>query len=106
MLVVWEPILMTDWRPPSSSVLARVSDNRVRQFWDPTHLVTADLARIARKNPGLQKPDCCVKTGFHWDEAALYAPITHWSDAPTPLYWNGPVFRVAPALETAWNEQH
>jgi len=35
----------------------------------------------------------------------LYAPTRHWKDGPTPAFWNGPVFRIAPALEKALNEQ-
>ena len=105
VLVVWEPILATDWKSPSGSTLARIPDRRVRQFWDPKHLVTAELARIANQKSGQPEPDCCVRKGFHWDEAALYAPHARWSDAPTPVYWNGPVYRIASALDKALNEQ-
>jgi len=51
------------------------------------------------------EPDCWVKKGFHWDEAILYAPCEHWKDAQT-AFWNGPVFRIAPALEKSLSEQH
>jgi hypothetical protein len=105
VLVVWEPILATDWRAPSRSTLARIPDRRARQFWDPKHLVTEELTRIAKQKSGQPAPDCCVKKGFHWDEVLLYAPHARWSDGPTPAYWNGPVFRIAPALEKALNEQ-
>ncbi len=105
VLVVWEPILATDWRPPSGSTLARMADRRVRQFWDPKHLVTEELTRIAKQKPGQLEPDCCVKKAFHWDEAMLYVPHLRWKDGPTPVFWNGPVFRIALALEKAWNEQ-
>ena len=105
MLVVWEPILATDWRPPSKSTLARISDGRVRQFWDPQHLVAVEIARIAEQKSVQSGPDCCVKNGFHWDEVALYGPHARWGDEPTPVYWNGPVFRIASALEKAFNEQ-
>ena len=105
MLVVWEPILATDWRPPSSSTLARIPDQRARQFWDPKHLVAAELARIAEQKPGQLHPDCCVSKGFHWDEAVLFAPHSHWKSGPTPVFWNGPVYRIAPALERAVNKQ-
>ena len=105
MLVVWEPILATDWRPPSGSTLARIPDRRARQFWDPKHLVAAELARIAAEKPGQPGLDCCVKNGFHWDEAILYAPHSRWKDGPTPVFWNGPVYRIAPALEKAVNEK-
>jgi hypothetical protein len=104
-LVVWEPILATDWRSPSGSTLARISDRRVRQFWDPKHLVAEEVARVANREAGQSKPDCCVKKGFHWDEVILYAPHAQWKDGPSPAYWNGPVYKIGPALEKAFNEQ-
>lgn len=85
--------------------MARIPDGRVQQFWDPKHLVTEELSRIANNQAGQLEPNCCVKKGFHWDEAILYAPHVRWKDGPTPLFWNGPVFRIAPALEKALNEQ-
>jgi len=105
VLVVWEPILPTDWRPPSGSTLARIPDRRVRQFWDRKHFVAEELAQIAKQKAGRLEPDCCVKNGFHWDEALVYAPHSRWKDEPTPALWNGPVYRIAPALEKAWITQ-
>lgn len=90
MLVVWEPILPTDWRSPSGGTLARLSDSRVQQFWDPNHEVSKALSRIA-------KPDSGEK--FHWDEAIVYAPHSKWEESPTPSFWRGPVFRIIPSLE-------
>ncbi len=102
VLVVWEPILITDWRPPGSAALGRIPDGRVRQFWDPKHLVAEELTRITNQQSPQLKPDCCMKKGFHWDEGVLYGLHSNWKDAPTPVFWNGPVFRVVPALEKAW----
>ena len=102
MLVVWEPILATDWSPPSGSTLARMPDWRVRQFWDPTHAVAGKLNGNAKQQP---PPSCCVQNGFYWDDAILYAPHAHWKDEPTSVFWNGPVVRIIPALESALNEQ-
>src|ERR1700730_14267182 len=90
VLVVWEPILATDWRPPSGSTLARIPDQRVRQFWDPQNLVAQQVSRIAKAKPQAE-PDCCVHNGNHWDEVMVYAPSSKWSDGPRPLFWNGPV---------------
>ena len=105
VLVVWEPILATDWRAPSGSTLARISDRRARQFWDPRHLVAEELALRAKQKLWQLEPECCVRKGFHWDEVALYAAHARWGDVPTPVYWNGPVYRIAPALEKALKEQ-
>lgn len=95
MLVVWEPILLTDWQPPSGSTLARISDIRAQQFWDPQHEVSKALSRIEEPDP---------REKFHWDTAILYAPHSEWKDAPMPLFWRGPVYRVIPGLETAISE--
>ena len=101
MLVVWEPILATDWRSPSRSILARIPDTRAKQFWDPKHLVAQELGRIAKGKPEKPKPDCCVNKGFFWDEVILYTPHSRWKEAPTSIYLNGPVVRVMPGLEEA-----
>jgi hypothetical protein len=103
VLVVWEPILATDWRSPSGSTLARISDQRARQFWDPKHLVAEQLSRIANEKPQAE-PECCVNKGNHWDEAILYAPPSKWSEGPTPVFWNGPVVKVIPRLESMLRE--
>ena len=68
-------------------------------------MVAEELTRIAKQRPGQPEPDCCVKKGFHWDEAILYAPHSHWKDEPSPAFWNGPVFRIVPGLEKLLNEQ-
>ena len=99
VLVVWEPILATDWRPPSGSTLGRIADSRARQFWDPKHVVSAQLKDRATLTPPQPKPDCCMQKGFYWDEAILYPAGRHWKDAPASVFWNGPVVKVIPALD-------
>jgi hypothetical protein len=71
----------------------------VRQFWDPKHVVSAELKDRATRNPPQPKPDCCVQKGFYWDETILYPAGMHWKDAPSTLFWNGPVVKVIPSLE-------
>lgn len=99
MLVVWEPILVTDWRAPSGSTLGRLSDSRVRQFWDPKHFVSKALSRVSSSR--LSEPQPNSGSGFYWDEAILYAPGSKWKDAPAPLFWRGPVYQVIPGLTAA-----
>ena len=102
LLVVWEPILPTDWRPPSRSTLERIADLRAQQFWDPHHMVAEALNEIAKKKPPQPQPECCLGRGFYWDEAILYPPSVRWQDAGTSAFWNGPVVRIVPGLEMAW----
>jgi len=99
VLVVWEPILWSDWSRPSGNTMARISDRRALQFWDPEHLVAQELNRITKDKPSLPQPECCLGKGFHWDEAILYPAKARWKDAPAPVFWNGPVARIIPELE-------
>jgi hypothetical protein len=101
VLVVWEPILFSDWSPPSRSAMARIADRRARQFWDPQHLVSRDLSRAARRQPALPGPTCCIADGLHWDEAILYPAGPRWQDTPAPIVWDGPVAEIIPRLEAA-----
>jgi len=105
VLVVWQPILATDWRSPSGSTLARIPDGRVRQFWDPKHVVAGALNEIVKQKPRQPEPSCCIQKGFYWDDAILYTPHAHWKNEPTSVFWNGPVVRIIPGLEKALNDQ-
>lgn len=104
MLVVWEPILVTDWRAPSRSTLARMSDARVEQFWDPNHEVSKALSRMAKLRPSVPNSGTDTDNGFHWDEAIVCAPHSKWEDSPAPLFWRGPVYRSISGLATALGE--
>jgi hypothetical protein len=105
VLVVWEPILATDWRSPGHTALARISDKRAKQFWDPKHLVAQQLGQMAKDMPGQPKPDCCVNKGFFWDDAIVYAPDARWKAHPASVFWNGPVVDVMPDIEKALSDQ-
>jgi hypothetical protein len=104
VLVVWEPMLLTDWGSPSKSAQARIPDNRVQQFWDPSHVVASALAEFAKQRPGQPLPRCCVQKGFNWDEVVLYAPHSEWANAPPAVFWNGPIAKVISGLESALKE--
>jgi hypothetical protein len=85
--------------------LRRIPDARVKQFWDPSHLVSQELSRIARERPGQPLPACCTQKGVIWDEAILYQPQAKWESGPSPAFMNGPVVKVASGLENAINAQ-
>lgn len=101
MLVVWEPILATDWRSPGLAALARIPDQRAKQFWDPDHLIAQALSQIAKKKHGLPKPNCCVNKGFFWDEVILYSNNSKWQQAPPAVFWDGPVLYEVSGIEMA-----
>lgn len=96
MFAVWEPILPTDWNAPRTGALGRLNDRRVRQYWDPDHLVAAAI----KKSEGSHRPDCCERKGFLWDLDAAYAPETRWSEnLPVPALLNGPVVETTGDLD-------
>ena len=92
VLVVWEPILPTDWMRPGGRVQSRLGDNRVIQFWDRGHLVASQLQRQLTS----------TSAGYHhrgtlWDFVALYGKDARWDDAH-PTFTGGPVVMVAAML--------
>ena len=93
-------MLPTNWSAPASSVLRRLSDPRVQQYWDPNHLVATQMKDDARPPQPVQ--ECCVRSGILWDLAAVYAPGPLWSDRLPPAFvFNGPVVDVEAAIEAA-----
>jgi hypothetical protein len=98
VLAVWEPILPTDWSSPGTTVLKRLHDHRVRQFWDPNHLIAAAIKKVEAS--GALHPECCERKGFLWDLTAAYGPGVRWGDAlPEPILLNGPVVNTVIDLE-------
>ena len=94
VLVVWEPILASDWSRPARPVLARIPDERVVQFWDKDHIVAKQLDGQLRT----RQPGCCRHAGTLWDLVALYPKGTKWGTAE-PIYVDGPVAKVKEDLE-------
>jgi hypothetical protein len=101
VLVVWEPMLFMDLRAPNEGKLARISDGRVRHFWDPGHLVALELKRRRAARPGQPEPNCCENSGIYWDDALVFPAHTKWKDVPAAIFWDGTIWRVAPELEKA-----
>ena len=94
VFAVWEPILPTDFTAPSTGTLGRLSDARVRQFWDKDHAL-AKLMAISRDEQ--TKPKCCTRSGILWDLIAVYPAQTLWSDRlPPAVVFDGPVVRMMP----------
>jgi hypothetical protein len=93
VLVVWEPMLPTDWSRPSGMVQSRISDPRVVQFWDKDHLVANELRQ---QLSGSQI--CCQRDGIIWDVAAFYARDVQWGSTG-PEFFGGAVLDVAPSLQ-------
>jgi hypothetical protein len=98
VFAVWEPMLPTDWSKPGTSVLQRLSDNRVRQFWDADHTVASALKTA--EEAGQLHPNCCRRNGVLWDLIAAYPMGTVWSNTlPLPILFDGTVVRSAHELD-------
>ena len=81
-LVIWEPVLFTDWSSPSTMTLARISNTRAAQFWDKDRLISHSMGEHDRGS-------------IVWDYIAVYAPGAAWEDdPPKAIYAGGPVIRV------------
>jgi hypothetical protein len=95
-------MLPTDVVQPTSGTLARLSDARVRQFYDAGHLVANRLKLDAR--PPQPAPDCCTRGGVLWDLIAVYPAGARWADQmPVASFFNGPVVDTIQGLEKALN---
>jgi hypothetical protein len=93
VLAVWQPMLPTDWGRPLTFVLRRMSDVRVRQFWDENHLVAKQIAADAREPQPV--PECCDQFGILWDTVMVYPKGARWAEGlPPAVYVNGPVIAI------------
>lgn len=90
-------MLPSDWYRPTRPTLKRVSDSRAMQFLDKGHLIAAQVKQQLQEFHG-NDPSCCEDGGHFWDMVAAYPPGFKWGDA-APIFDDGPVYRVAPALE-------
>jgi hypothetical protein len=99
VLVVWEPILPTDWERPTSAVLARIHNRSVAQFWDHGHLVAHAISGELSSDAAGPKPHCCNLLGNLWDFAVLYPKGALWRAAPPQAeFADGPVAEVQGGL--------
>ena len=97
--VVWLPILATDFSAPNTSVMGRIADTRVRQFWDREQLIAKAIAAAGPDQPA---PDCCDMDGILWDLAAVYTRGLRWEDRlPPAAFLNGPVVHLQTEIDQA-----
>jgi hypothetical protein len=82
VFVIWEPVLPTDWKSPSSATLGRISDPRAAQFWDKGRLISHSMGEHDRRT-------------VVWDYIAVYPPGVIWDDRlPQAVYHGRPVVQV------------
>ncbi len=95
VFVVWEPVLLTDWHAPGAGAVARVPDPRAVQFWDPGHLLSAEIRRAAESDPAGVLGNHRLRARVVWDFVALYPPGARWTTAfPAANFAGAPVVSV------------
>ena len=93
VFAVWQPILPTDWGRPGTLALRRLSDTRVRQYWDADHRVAVALNSAGETN-------CCYEKGVPWDSMAVFEPGSPWGDSlPKPVLFDGIIMDVVDGFE-------
>ena len=91
-------MLATDISQPTTGTLGRLSDRRVRQFYDGDHVLAERMKADVRPPQPVQ--DCCDRNNILWDLMAIYAPGDKWTDKmPIATFFNGPVVDVTAGLE-------
>lgn len=100
MLIVWEPVLVTDWGTPSASLTSYVADARAAHFWDRGRRLSAMFGG-AVKLPGLAGVE---KVSFRmkdvvWDAALVYPAGAAWGSPARVLV--APVFKFQDELAAA-----
>ncbi len=100
LFVVWEPILASDVAPPTRLAMHRISDRRVRQYWDEQHVLAGRMKTDARiPQP---EPHCCDSNGILWDVAAVYPKSATWRETlPSAFVFDGPVVSITSSIEAA-----
>lgn len=104
VFVVWEPVLVSDFAPPSTAALGLIHDPRAEQYWDRELALSKELLRSAFSDPRRYNtitaqvgPDAIV-----WDTVALFPPRALWNrDVPVPVYSGHTVLDSAGGLTAA-----
>jgi hypothetical protein len=99
VFVVWEPVLDTDVRPPREADMQRVTDRRVRHYWDPKTVLSKEFKRtLAAHAVEVAGKRSLVDGEIVWDVIATFPPGARWDDAlPAPAFLGGPVVNVKDA---------
>lgn len=108
VLIVWEPVILTDIGRPIQSVRQPLSDPRVTEFWDEKRWLSprmieraALIARAKGEEPPLGPDDIA------WDVIAIFPEGTLWEDPfPVPSwYGEEPVVRSLGPVEEALSSE-
>ena len=93
VIVVWLPVILSDFGPPSRSVRKPLRDPRVIEFWDPDKWASPRMmeratmmVRARGEEPDFDPDDTA------WDLIGLFPAGVVWEEPfPTPTWWGAPV---------------
>jgi hypothetical protein len=106
IIVLWEHVTVSDRKMgiPTTRVLARLSDRRARQFWDPQRVVSYTMVRdLPRDTLASVAEIDSTGAAVVWDCLALFKPGVRWDDRfPVPSWAGRPVIDVVDALNRKW----
>ena len=104
VLVVWEPVILTDIGKPLQAVRRPLADPRVTEFWDEKRWLSPRMierAAMIARGKGEEPP--LGPDEIAWDVIAMFPPGTLWEDPfPVPSwYGEEPVVRSLGPVEEA-----
>lgn len=95
VFVVWVPILASDTGPPDQEALKRLSDSRVRHYWDPEKRLAAHWQPVLKAESLKVIGKESLVTGPQlWDVAALFGAGARWESTPP-----GTTLKIAPVVD-------
>ena len=100
---IWEPVIRTDIAPPVTGVLSLLEDPRVKQYWDPMRIVSADMVRAVNADPPRYALEKALSPEFiAWDVVAVFGKDARWErDLPVPAHYGNPVVGAIGETRTA-----
>lgn len=102
VLVIWEPVTPSDRKTllPTTSVLSRMSDPRVEQWWDPGRALSKRMMRdLPRDTLSSVAEFDSTGNGIAWDCVALFGPGKRWRQRfPVPDWAGQPIIDVVDSL--------
>lgn len=93
--VIWLPVLDGDDEAAARASAARLSDLRVRHYWDGTRAFGTALGRTLTINPSQFEPGQAF--GLAWDVYLLYPRTARWdATIPAPGFWMHQLHQLPP----------
>lgn len=101
VFIVWEPVIVSDLGPPTSSVLARVSDPRAVQFWDESRALSKSMVATRENTWLVPEGESAPSPGMIiWDFVAVFPPKKAWRSHEAPTSHCDPVVECIEKIRT------